>query len=218
MQVDFFVLIKWIRVDPVGHYSWRNHIRGSWFIQAVCKVFSRYHEDLDVLNMITLVNQEVMNCMPCTVILVKWQETAIKFIPRYLRLQWNMNQIALMTCLNMERSKSPTSRIPCCVKYISLQKRSWSFQGMIPGYKESLTSIRSNWKCWARSLSLNLSLFALKCDLHWLPKHDTLITDDDMFLVQINFSFKGVCVRKHQNWIYFLALLNVPTSLYVSYN
>lgn len=42
-----------------GFYSWRNTQDGSWFMQAVIKVLSDYHQDLDLLTMMTIVNHRV---------------------------------------------------------------------------------------------------------------------------------------------------------------
>lgn len=39
--------------------SWRNSVRGSWFIQAVCEVFSVHAGDMDVVEMLTEVNKKV---------------------------------------------------------------------------------------------------------------------------------------------------------------
>ncbi|BFZ17828.1 hypothetical protein BsWGS_20867 [Bradybaena similaris] len=42
-----------------GFYSWRNSAKGSWFIQALVKVFTKYWKTLDVLTMMTRVNKIV---------------------------------------------------------------------------------------------------------------------------------------------------------------
>lgn len=42
-----------------GFYSWRNTQEGSWFMQAVIRVFNDYHNNLDVLSMLTIVNHRV---------------------------------------------------------------------------------------------------------------------------------------------------------------
>ncbi|XP_070574148.1 caspase-7-like [Ptychodera flava] len=42
-----------------GYYSWRNRKNGSWFIQALCDVFSRHSNTLDLLSMMTRVNNSV---------------------------------------------------------------------------------------------------------------------------------------------------------------
>lgn len=42
-----------------GFYSWRNTQDGSWFMQAIIRVFSEYHHDLDILTMLTIVNHQV---------------------------------------------------------------------------------------------------------------------------------------------------------------
>lgn len=42
-----------------GFYSWRNTQDGSWFMQAVIRVFNDYHKNLDVLSMLTIVNHRV---------------------------------------------------------------------------------------------------------------------------------------------------------------
>lgn len=42
-----------------GFYSWRNVQEGSWFMQAVIRVLNDYHHCLDLLSMMTIVNQRV---------------------------------------------------------------------------------------------------------------------------------------------------------------
>lgn len=42
-----------------GFYSWRNTQEGSWFMQAVIRVLSDYHHELDLLTMLTIVNHRV---------------------------------------------------------------------------------------------------------------------------------------------------------------
>ncbi|CAI5449740.1 unnamed protein product [Caenorhabditis angaria] len=39
--------------------SWRNSVKGSWFIQAICEVFSRHAVDMDIVEMLTEVNKKV---------------------------------------------------------------------------------------------------------------------------------------------------------------
>ncbi|CAI2351470.1 unnamed protein product [Caenorhabditis sp. 36 PRJEB53466] len=41
------------------YVSWRNSARGSWFIQAVCEVFSEHAGDMDVVELLTEVNKKV---------------------------------------------------------------------------------------------------------------------------------------------------------------
>uniref|UniRef100_A0A0M3IVB9 CASPASE_P20 domain-containing protein n=1 Tax=Ascaris lumbricoides TaxID=6252 RepID=A0A0M3IVB9_ASCLU len=38
-----------------GYVSWRNSMKGSWFIQSICEVFSKYAKDTDILSMLTMV-------------------------------------------------------------------------------------------------------------------------------------------------------------------
>uniref|UniRef100_A0A915PLH8 Uncharacterized protein n=1 Tax=Setaria digitata TaxID=48799 RepID=A0A915PLH8_9BILA len=42
-----------------GYVSWRNSMRGSWFIQSICEVFAKYAKSTDILSMLTLVNKQV---------------------------------------------------------------------------------------------------------------------------------------------------------------
>jgi tRNA-dihydrouridine synthase len=42
-----------------GYYSWRNSVRGSWFVQAIVSVFKENALTMDVLRMMTRVNEEV---------------------------------------------------------------------------------------------------------------------------------------------------------------
>jgi len=42
-----------------GYFSWRNNVDGSWFIQALVRVLREYHDQLDLVSMLTVVNQHV---------------------------------------------------------------------------------------------------------------------------------------------------------------
>lgn len=45
-----------------GHYSWRNPLNGSWFIQALASVFNEYSDegrDAELYELLTTVNRKV---------------------------------------------------------------------------------------------------------------------------------------------------------------
>ncbi|CAG9540609.1 unnamed protein product [Cercopithifilaria johnstoni] len=42
-----------------GYVSWRNSMKGSWFVQSICEVFAKYAKSTDILSMLTLVNKQV---------------------------------------------------------------------------------------------------------------------------------------------------------------
>uniref|UniRef100_A0A8R1XKX5 Caspase n=1 Tax=Onchocerca volvulus TaxID=6282 RepID=A0A8R1XKX5_ONCVO len=42
-----------------GYVSWRNSMKGSWFIQSICEVFAKHAKSTDILSMLTLVNKRV---------------------------------------------------------------------------------------------------------------------------------------------------------------
>ncbi|KAL3996667.1 inter-alpha-trypsin inhibitor heavy chain H1 [Sarotherodon galilaeus] len=42
-----------------GYYSWRNTLTGSWFIQSVCDMISKYGKELEILHIMTRVNHKV---------------------------------------------------------------------------------------------------------------------------------------------------------------
>ncbi|KAM3864779.1 caspase-3-like [Diretmus argenteus] len=42
-----------------GYYSWRNTMTGSWFIQSLCEMFSKYGKELELLHIMTRVNHKV---------------------------------------------------------------------------------------------------------------------------------------------------------------
>nr|CDJ96108.1 Caspase Recruitment and Peptidase C14 domain containing protein [Haemonchus contortus] len=62
--------IKWPResdfliayATPPLYVSWRNSLRGSWFVQAICEVFAKYARNTDILRLLTKVNQRVAEC------------------------------------------------------------------------------------------------------------------------------------------------------------
>ncbi|XP_046900348.1 caspase-3a isoform X1 [Hypomesus transpacificus] len=42
-----------------GYYSWRNTQTGSWFMQSLCDMISKYGKELEVLHIMTRVNHKV---------------------------------------------------------------------------------------------------------------------------------------------------------------
>ena len=42
-----------------GHFSWRNHQEGTWYIQALCIVIENYGNKMELLHMLTQVNRMV---------------------------------------------------------------------------------------------------------------------------------------------------------------
>jgi len=42
-----------------GYFSWRNNIDGSWFIQAITRVFQEHADEMELMQMMTLVNKVV---------------------------------------------------------------------------------------------------------------------------------------------------------------
>ncbi|KAM6972792.1 caspase-3b [Aplochiton taeniatus] len=42
-----------------GYYSWRNTMTGSWFIQSLCEMLSKYSKELELLQIMTRVNHMV---------------------------------------------------------------------------------------------------------------------------------------------------------------
>uniref|UniRef100_A0A3Q3WDD4 Caspase-3 n=1 Tax=Mola mola TaxID=94237 RepID=A0A3Q3WDD4_MOLML len=42
-----------------GYYSWRNTMTGSWFIQSLCDMLSKYSKELELQHIMTRVNHKV---------------------------------------------------------------------------------------------------------------------------------------------------------------
>lgn len=42
-----------------GYYSWRNTMTGSWFMQSLCDMISKYGKELEVQHILTRVNHKV---------------------------------------------------------------------------------------------------------------------------------------------------------------
>nr|XP_046226505.1 caspase-3a [Scatophagus argus] len=42
-----------------GYYSWRNTMTGSWFIQSLCDLLSKYGKELELQHILTRVNHKV---------------------------------------------------------------------------------------------------------------------------------------------------------------
>lgn len=45
--------------EILGYYSWRNTVRGSWFIEALCKELEESAYKYDILTILTSVNRRV---------------------------------------------------------------------------------------------------------------------------------------------------------------
>ena len=57
MQVESDFLMAYSVVP--GYFSWRNSIRGSWFVQALCDCLDKYGRSMDLLRLMTRVNKKV---------------------------------------------------------------------------------------------------------------------------------------------------------------
>jgi hypothetical protein len=44
---------------PARHFSWRNDLNGSWFIQSLCDQLDKHKRDLDLSRIMTRVNEQV---------------------------------------------------------------------------------------------------------------------------------------------------------------
>lgn len=55
MEVDFLFAYSTVP----GYYSWRNGLKGSWFIQAFCNALSQYGEKVELRKLLTIVNKIV---------------------------------------------------------------------------------------------------------------------------------------------------------------
>ncbi|KAG1943715.1 caspase-3a [Pimephales promelas] len=42
-----------------GYYSWRNTMTGSWFIQSLCEMLAKYGKELELMQIMTRVNNKV---------------------------------------------------------------------------------------------------------------------------------------------------------------
>ncbi|CAI4229195.1 unnamed protein product [Auanema sp. JU1783] len=54
-EADFLVAFA----TPPHFVSWRNSERGSWFIQGICQIFSRFAISHTIVDMLTMVNEKV---------------------------------------------------------------------------------------------------------------------------------------------------------------
>jgi caspase 7 len=55
IHADFLIAYSTIP----GFYSWRNTTKGSWFMQALCQELKQHGKKLDLLTLLTFVNQRV---------------------------------------------------------------------------------------------------------------------------------------------------------------
>lgn len=57
-----------ILLSCVGHFSWRNTQNGSWFVQSLCEILTKYADEYDLNTMLTLTTQKVayefVSCVP----------------------------------------------------------------------------------------------------------------------------------------------------------
>ncbi|XP_044153482.1 caspase-3-like [Bufo gargarizans] len=44
---------------PPGYFAWRNNIKGSWFIQSLCKMLQDHENKLELMQILTRVNRMV---------------------------------------------------------------------------------------------------------------------------------------------------------------
>uniref|UniRef100_A0A914W2P5 Uncharacterized protein n=1 Tax=Plectus sambesii TaxID=2011161 RepID=A0A914W2P5_9BILA len=55
LEADFLVAYA----TTPGYVSWRNSMKGTWFIQSICEIFARHAHKEDILSMLTMVNRQV---------------------------------------------------------------------------------------------------------------------------------------------------------------
>ncbi|KAK7137514.1 hypothetical protein R3I94_013231 [Phoxinus phoxinus] len=55
VEADFLYMYS----TAPGYYSWRNVIQGSWFISSLCEMLSKYANQLEIMQIMTRVNQKV---------------------------------------------------------------------------------------------------------------------------------------------------------------
>uniref|UniRef100_A0A0K0CUZ0 CASPASE_P20 domain-containing protein n=1 Tax=Angiostrongylus cantonensis TaxID=6313 RepID=A0A0K0CUZ0_ANGCA len=71
---------------PPTYVSWRNSLRGSWFVQAICEVFAKHARNIDILQLLTKVNQRVAYCFQTSCSSSYKQVTPIAFYHLFLSL------------------------------------------------------------------------------------------------------------------------------------
>ncbi|XP_006831548.1 PREDICTED: caspase-7 [Chrysochloris asiatica] len=55
VEADFLIAYSTVP----GYYSWRNPGRGSWFIQALCRILNEHGKTLEIMQILTRVNNMV---------------------------------------------------------------------------------------------------------------------------------------------------------------
>ena len=68
-----------------GYYSWRNSSNGSWFVQSITSVFERYADKMDVVRMLTKVNNGVTKFKSRTGVRVSNSKMQVSTIVSMLR-------------------------------------------------------------------------------------------------------------------------------------
>ena len=48
-----------VKILIVGYFAWRNSTKGSWFVQAIAKIFLQYGTEKEIMWLMTRVNREV---------------------------------------------------------------------------------------------------------------------------------------------------------------
>jgi len=54
----YYNMFAFPRLFP-GYFSWRNSTKGSWFVQAICKVFNEHGTRKEMMSLMTRVNHMV---------------------------------------------------------------------------------------------------------------------------------------------------------------
>lgn len=52
-------LFYFITYLSTGYYSWRNTMTGSWFMQSLCDMISKYGKEVELQHIMTRVNHKV---------------------------------------------------------------------------------------------------------------------------------------------------------------
>ncbi len=64
LPTSWYDVVKVIHIDVftfifTGYYSWRSHSKGSWFVQALCRVLDELGESKEIMYILTRVNHSV---------------------------------------------------------------------------------------------------------------------------------------------------------------
>ena len=55
-KIIIYINLKHFAFLPIGYFSWRNSSKGSWFVQALCRVLEAHGDKKEIMWLLTRSN------------------------------------------------------------------------------------------------------------------------------------------------------------------